>query len=320
MGKDLKEAFQWFSRAAQQGDPESQFYLGVMHECGEGVEQDAKRLLNGTCWQPGRNMRRPSTNVGNFYYKGVGTEKDLKKAVKWLTLAAMRGIPQSQNLLGLCCTEGLGMEQDFKEASRWYTLSAQQGLADAQNNLGIHFMSGGSGFLRISRKPSNGFPPLPVRDILLLKIIWEPCMTGVSESGRIGRRRLNYIPWLRQQGYGMAQSNLGKMYETGRGVRQDSKKAFDLYLSAAQQGEADGQNNVGVMYERGMGIPQNLKEAFKWVFRRRPAGKRMGAKQSRSHVLLRSWRSAGSKGGVPMVFSFRRARQFFRSEKSGTPV
>ena len=42
VGKDLKEAFQWFSRAAQQGDPESQFYLGVMHECGEGVEQDQK--------------------------------------------------------------------------------------------------------------------------------------------------------------------------------------------------------------------------------------------------------------------------------------
>ena len=45
VGKDLKEAFQWFSRAAQQGDPESQFYLGVMHECGEGVEQDAKKAF-----------------------------------------------------------------------------------------------------------------------------------------------------------------------------------------------------------------------------------------------------------------------------------
>ena len=27
-------------------------------------------------------------------------------------------------------------------------------------------------------------------------------MTGVSESGRIGRRRLNYIPWLRRRDMG----------------------------------------------------------------------------------------------------------------------
>ena len=118
VGKDLKEAFQWFSRAAQQGDPESQFYLGVMHECGEGVEQDAKKAFEWYLLAAGQEYAPAQHNVGNFYYKGVGTEKDLKKAVKWLTLAAMRGIPQSQNLLGLCCTEGLGMEQDFKEASR----------------------------------------------------------------------------------------------------------------------------------------------------------------------------------------------------------
>lgn len=41
------------------------------------------------------------------------------------------------------------------------------------------------------------------------------------------------------QGYAVAQYNLGVMYQYGYGVRQDYQKAIEWYLRAANQGDAD---------------------------------------------------------------------------------
>ena len=34
--QNFKEAVRWFTKAAEQGDADAQFYLGVMHEEGQG--------------------------------------------------------------------------------------------------------------------------------------------------------------------------------------------------------------------------------------------------------------------------------------------
>jgi TPR repeat protein len=38
--QDFKEAVKWYQKAADQGDVDAQFNLGVMYAEGEGVEQD----------------------------------------------------------------------------------------------------------------------------------------------------------------------------------------------------------------------------------------------------------------------------------------
>ena len=38
--KDMEEAAKWFRKAAENGDAESQFYLGLLFEHGDGVPQD----------------------------------------------------------------------------------------------------------------------------------------------------------------------------------------------------------------------------------------------------------------------------------------
>ena len=67
-----------------------------------------------------------------------------------------------------------------------------------------------------------------------------------------------------EQGYVSAQSNLGRMYEKGRGVLQDYKTAVKWWKLAAEQGFASAQFNLGFMYGKGQGVPQNYKTAVKW--------------------------------------------------------
>ena len=58
----------------------------------------------------------------------------------------------------------------------------------------------------------------------------------------------------------MAQNNLGAMYFNGHGVSQNYKLAFMWYTAAAEQGYAVAQYNLGGMYRRG----KNYEQAVKW--------------------------------------------------------
>jgi len=72
---------------------------------------------------------------------------------------------------------------------------------------------------------------------------------------------------LAEQGDANAQSNLGQMYQHGRGVVQDYEEALKWFRKSAEQRGADGQYNLGQLYLQGHGVAQNYSEAFKWYRR-----------------------------------------------------
>jgi len=73
---------------------------------------------------------------------------------------------------------------------------------------------------------------------------------------------LNEWQPLAKQGHAGAQTNLGLMYDNGRGVLKDDKEAVKWYLKAAEQGYASAQVTLGKMYG---GVLRDDKEAFKWI-------------------------------------------------------
>jgi uncharacterized protein len=63
----------------------------------------------------------------------------------------------------------------------------------------------------------------------------------------------------------MAQTTLGRIYENGIGVTQDSTQAVSWFRKAAEQGEAIAQTALGVMYESGIGMPPDDVLAHMWL-------------------------------------------------------
>lgn len=88
-------------------------------------------------------------------------------------------------------------------------------------------------------------------------------------AGRVEHAARNYAEALRlyrlaaDQGYPIAQSNLGAMYANGQGVRRDDAEAVRLYRLAVDQGNAAAQTNLGWMYENGRGVPRDRSEAIR---------------------------------------------------------
>ncbi|MBE0442436.1 sel1 repeat family protein [Psychrobacter sp. FME13] len=63
---------------------------------------------------------------------------------------------------------------------------------------------------------------------------------------------------------GRGQNDLGSLYYSGRGVKEDYDKAFELYTKAAAQGEALAQFNLGEMYYYGDSVSQDYNKAYEW--------------------------------------------------------
>ncbi|KAF8961268.1 hypothetical protein BGZ46_001374 [Entomortierella lignicola] len=56
----------------------------------------------------------------------------------------------------------------------------------------------------------------------------------------------------------------GIEYYEGRGVTQDYRKAFELFLKAANQGDAESQFLLGRMFETGQGVAQDYSKALEY--------------------------------------------------------
>ena len=69
---------------------------------------------------------------------------------------------------------------------------------------------------------------------------------------------------LAKQGSGNAQSGLGLLYYTGRGVPRDFHRAHNLFLAAAKQSVPEALMFLSLMYRRGDGVPQSHLVSYMW--------------------------------------------------------
>jgi hypothetical protein len=78
-------------------------------------------------------------NLGVCYANGLGVEKSLSSADGWYRKAAEKGQADAMNNLGISYEYGNGVEQDFSKAAFWYKQGVQGGNAIAMFNLGRYY-------------------------------------------------------------------------------------------------------------------------------------------------------------------------------------
>ena len=89
----------------------------------------------------------------------------------------------------------------------------------------------------------------------------------VGRNGRVADKHPSYrwympIP---AQNYEVEWTRQAWLYEIGWfPYAQNYKKAVKLYRSAAERGHALAQTSLGMMYATGKGVPKDLREAYKW--------------------------------------------------------
>jgi len=132
---DDKSSIAQLQSAAEQGNNQAQFNLGVAYYNGQGVEKDYTAAVKW--WQKAAEQGNDQAqfNLGVAYLKGIGVEKDYTAAVKWYQKAADQGNAKAQYLLGNAYHEGWGIEKDDNQAVVWWHKAADQGNAMAKTAL-----------------------------------------------------------------------------------------------------------------------------------------------------------------------------------------
>ena len=69
---------------------------------------------------------------------------------------------------------------------------------------------------------------------------------------------------LAEQGYPLAECQVGWFYLKGQGVPQDDANAFYWTKRAAEHGDWDAQYNLGTFYEAGIGTARDAEQAKRW--------------------------------------------------------
>jgi len=94
------------------------------------------------------------------------------------------------------------------------------------------------------------------------------------------------------QGHAEAMDALGGCYDHGQGVKIDYNKAALWYRRAAEQGYPGAQYNFGVLNSTGKGVPQSYEQAVRWL--------RLAAAQGHPSALFNLGIFYVNGQGVPM--------------------
>jgi TPR repeat protein len=165
--------------------------------------------------------------LARCYYYGYGVQPDTVIAQKLAEESAAANSAYGQFVFGRCIQDGKGGERDAA-ACKLYRFAAEQGLAIAQHYLGIMLYFG----LGVTEDEDEA------------ELLWY---LAVLQGYKVSYRMLAYkyekvqsnSPYVAKifeaaanLGDANAQLQLGRMYEEGRGVFADMKKALKLYRSA----------------------------------------------------------------------------------------
>jgi len=207
------ESLMLMKAAAEKGDPEAQFLIGLQYKVGDGLKRDRA------------------------------------EAIKWLRKAAESGHAEAQYALGelYAVSESADVPADPAEAEKWLRKAAEQGNPDALSRLAKDPVKSQAPDQPAQSRQMDEDPAETVRWSLLLSGLRGADAYAVRglmlENGLAVNR--DYVAaaesYRKAAGYGhaLAQYRLALMYAEGRGVAKDGEE-FRLWLNrAATNGSAE---------------------------------------------------------------------------------
>ena len=132
--KDYSTAYELFLEAAETGNAEAQYNLGVLIQTGQGTEKDPARALSWFEKSAAQGWADAQYQLGNMYEFGQAVPQSYQNAAALYMKAAEQGHASAQTNLGVLYANGQGVNQDIVLAYVWSNLAASQGIVEALQN------------------------------------------------------------------------------------------------------------------------------------------------------------------------------------------
>jgi TPR repeat protein len=236
-----KKSIEDIKKAAEGGDAEAQYLLGIAYNAGEGVAADPERTAFWLKRAATRGFSRAQFAYGQRLYWGWGnTEPNKKEGFDWWTVAVENGNASAMLAIGetyLYGREGVS-GKDLTQAEKYFNQALSMGALEAETYLG-----------RLYTEKAT-----------------EAQKAGDTKAfEQASQQRLAYFEKAAQKGSASAMYWLAEMYRHGDYVKVDLQKAIEWYTKSASAGDSDAAITLAQLYanesKAGLGKPQPEKAA-----------------------------------------------------------
>jgi uncharacterized protein len=132
------EFLKWGQKAANEGNEEAQYGVGIVYYGDEDYENAAEYL------EPAAEAGNAGAQVafGLMLMNGQGVKKDIKSAIKWYRKSADQDNRLAQVSLASLYFMGEVIPQDYSKAFDLYEKASEQGLGVASHGIGVMYKNG----------------------------------------------------------------------------------------------------------------------------------------------------------------------------------
>lgn len=286
VNKDINEAINWFTKAANQGNAEAQWQLALYYyDPWDGFTDTSVYWIEKAALL---GHAKAQYEIGHFFEFGNHVEKDLIKAMKWYSKASKQGDSRAYYRLGLCYEKGNGVERCYDKAINYYIKASELGNEQAQMHLAFCY---GKGEIvdKDTFKKMHWYTEAAIQGNAEAQ--YALCLDYLEPELKVqnsDRNYNNFIEWFieleknqRSEGHyyysmvfkriiDLKDSNLfcliGYHYDL-YADEPDYQKAFDWYSKAAEIGSADAEYELGSYYEKGIIVEKDIEKAIGWYMK-----------------------------------------------------
>jgi uncharacterized caspase-like protein len=131
-----EKAFELFTRASGQGDPEAMFELGKLYEKGIGTKQDFTRAIELYQKSADLGFADAINDLGFLYYQGAsGLQRDQAKGIQLFLKAADLRHPQAMYNVASLIDDGVIKGKTPADAGHYLYAALRSGVKDVLNQL-----------------------------------------------------------------------------------------------------------------------------------------------------------------------------------------
>lgn len=229
---DYKKAFEFATIAAEDDKTSGYEVLGALYLNGWGVDQNIQLALENYKMAAADGDEISMNQIGFIYMNGDGIEENPEQAFYWFNEAAQKNSDVGMYNLGYCYKNGYGVEQDAEVGAEWFKKAAEAGYIDSMIELGEYYQDtlfdiekSKAWFLKAAENGSADA-------MNQLGVLYTDIDPDYQEAVKWFLKAIEQDnPW--------AYRNLAICYRDGSGVKQDLKKAEELFAKASELGIED---------------------------------------------------------------------------------
>lgn len=257
---DHHKAVELLLKGAKAGDTECALKLWTHYAMGDGAPANAKERLH---WQQiAADDGEPNSQLfmGMLYAQDEqGTPADYAKAFFYLEKAAKQGVSMAQLLLGMMYRDGQGVPANPEKAVWWLQQAVAQNNGRAAYNLGLLLYQGAKG---VPKDEAGAFRNFHIAAengnanalYYLASMYHQGIGTPVDDA-----MAFKYAVAARNAHILEAITLLGDYYSDGIGTAVDTQRAKTLYEQAAKKGDSDAAFKLKMLQVSDTSVSSDLK-------------------------------------------------------------